>query len=353
MASCLGSSGKTEDKIVILVAGGAGYIGSHTVQALRDRGREVLVLDDLSEGHADALRGARHVRGDLLDRGFVDSVFAQNKISAVFHFAARCYVGESVTNPGRYYRSNVLGTLNMLEAMVTHGVKRFVFSSTCATYGEPDQIPITEDVPQRPVNPYGETKLVCEKMLRDFHRAHGLSAIALRYFNAAGADPKGRLGEDHDPETHLIPLVIAAAMGRRDAVTVFGNDYPTPDGTCVRDYIHIVDLAEAHVLGLEAMEAATGPFGFRAYNLGNETGTSVLEVIRAVEKVGNCKVPYKLGARRPGDPPRLVGSSAKVRAELGWKPRFGDIETIVATAWQWHQAHPHGYGDKRGVGHAR
>jgi UDP-glucose-4-epimerase GalE len=330
---------------MILVAGGAGYIGSHTVLLLRERGQEVVVLDDLSEGHAAALRGVPLERGSVEDRAFVEDVFRRRRIRAVFHFAARCYVGESVTDPGRYYRQNVLGTLNLLQAMVAHGVEQIVFSSTCATYGEPQRVPITEDEPQRPINPYGETKLVCERMLRDFGRAHGLRSLALRYFNAAGADPEGRLGEDHDPETHLIPLVIGAALGTRPPLTVFGADYPTPDGTCIRDYIHVTDLAEAHVLGLEAMQRAGRGFGCRAYNLGNEQGTSVLDVLRAVAAVSGREVPHRMGPRRPGDPPRLVGSSARARDELGWRPRLGDVRTIVETAWRWHAAHPGGYGD--------
>jgi UDP-arabinose 4-epimerase len=329
---------------MILVSGGAGYIGSHTVLALRERGRDVLVLDDLSEGHAGALLGAPLAKGSMLDREFVRSVFREHRIGAVFHFAARCYVGESVTDPGRYYRHNVIGTMNLLDAMVETGVRRFVLSSTCATYGEPERVPITEDLPQSPINPYGVTKLIDEWMLRDYHRAHRLESVALRYFNAAGADPKGRLGEDHDPETHLIPLVIAAAMGRRAKVTVFGDDYPTPDGTCIRDYVHVADLAEAHILALEAMER--GGVGVAAYNLGNQAGTSVLEVIRAVEAVGGRKVPFDIGARRAGDPPRLVGSSDKIHRELGWKPRLGDIRSIVETAWRWHEAHPDGYADR-------
>lgn len=326
---------------VILVSGGAGYIGSHTVLALRERGREVLVLDDLSEGHEAALLGAPLARGSMMDQEFVRRVFRENEISAVFHFAARCYVGESVTDPGKYYRHNVVGTMNLLDAMVETGVKRFVLSSTCATYGEPERIPITEDLPQNPINPYGATKLIDEWMLRDYHRAHGIESVALRYFNAAGADPEGRLGEDHDPETHLIPLVLDAAEGRRDSLTVFGEDYPTPDGTCIRDYVHVTDLAEAHVLALLAMEE--GGVGTRHYNLGNAAGTSVLEVIRAVEEVTGKKVPYVVGPRRPGDPPRLVGSAAKIEAELGWKPRFGDIRTIVETAHRWHTSHPDGF----------
>ncbi len=332
---------------MILVAGGAGYIGSHTVLALRARGDEVLVLDDFSEGHRAALLGAPVVEGDLLDPAFVTQVFASHAIDAVVHFAARCYVGESVRDPGKYYRANLLGTLNLLDAMVEHGCRRIVFSSTCATYGEPTTLPITEDQPQNPINPYGASKLMCERMLQDFVRAHGVSAIALRYFNAAGADPEGRLGEDHDPETHLIPLVIGAAQGRRGEVSVFGDDYDTPDGTCIRDYIHVVDLADAHMRGLDAM-AGTRDAGFRAYNLGNEQGTSVLEVIRAVGAVAGRPVPYRIAARRPGDPPRLVGSSRKIRAELGWRPTLGSIGAIVRTAYAWHERHPEGYPEKAG-----
>ena len=333
--------------MAILVTGGAGYIGSHTLLALAARGRDVLVLDDLSEGHEAAMRGARLAKGSMLDSDFVRGVFRDEKIDAVFHFAARCYVGESVTNPGIYYEANVNGTKNLLDAMVEFGdCRRFVLSSTCATYGEPASVPITEDMPQDPVNPYGTTKLICEWLLRDYHRAHGIDSVALRYFNAAGADPEGRIGEDHEPETHLIPIIFETLLGQREKVTVFGDDYPTPDGTCIRDYIHVTDLAEAHVLALEAMESKDkGAFGVEAYNLGNEAGSSVLEVIKAVEKVAGKSVPHVVGDRRAGDPPRLVGSSARIREALGWKPQFGDIETIVATAWKWHQSHPNGFGD--------
>ena len=326
---------------VILVTGGAGYIGSHTVQALRERGRDVLVLDDLSEGHEAALLGAPLVRGSMLDREFVAKVFAEHTIHSVCHFAARCYVGESVEKPGLYYEFNVQGTKNLLDAMVDHEVKKFVLSSTCATYGEPSEMPIVETMPQDPVNPYGRTKLVCEYLLRDYHRAHGLQSVALRYFNAAGADPNGRLGEDHEPETHLIPLVIAAARGQRDSITIFGDDYPTPDGTCIRDYIHVHDLAEAHVLAIESMDQAD--HGPRSFNLGTETGSSVREVIDAVERVSGKPVPQVMGERRAGDPPRLVGSSAKIREALGWRPQYGRIDQIVETAWQWHESHPNGY----------
>ena len=327
---------------MILVTGGAGYIGSHTVLALRERGREVVVLDDLSEGHRPALREVRLAEGSLLDDAFVEQVFCEHAIEAVLHFAARCYVGESVTNPGLYYRNNVLGTLHLLEAMARHRVTQFVFSSTCAVYGEPSQQPITEAAPQAPVNPYGETKLVCERMLRDFARAHRIDSVALRYFNAAGADPEGRLGEDHEPETHLIPLVIAAASGRRPEVTVFGNDYPTRDGTCIRDYVHVTDLAEAHIQALAAMESR-GLRGANAFNLGNEHGTSVMEVIASVERVSGKKVPFQVGPRRAGDPAVLVGSSARAQAELGWRPRYGGIDAIVASAWRWHRDHRDGY----------
>ncbi|MCA8956476.1 MAG: UDP-glucose 4-epimerase GalE [Planctomycetes bacterium] len=326
---------------MILVTGGAGYIGSHTVLQLRERGAEVLVLDDLSEGHRDALLGADLVEGSTMDRAFLERVFAEHSIDAVCHFAARCYVGESVRDPGQYYRNNVVGTLNLLEACVAAGVTRFVFSSTCATYGEPPAVPIVETMPQAPINPYGETKLVCERMLRDLQRAHGLHSVSLRYFNAAGADPEGRIGEDHDPETHLIPLVLGAATGRRPALTVFGDDYPTPDGSCIRDYVHVTDLAEAHVLALEAM--AGGLTGARAFNLGSEAGNSVLEVIRAAEQVTGRSVPYSVGPRRAGDPPVLVGSPAKITAELGWRPRFADIHAVLETAWRWHRDHPDGF----------
>jgi UDP-glucose-4-epimerase GalE len=328
---------------LILVSGGAGYIGAHTVLALQEAGFEVLVLDDFSEGHRAALRGTPYARGSLLDRQFVQDLFARHAIAGVVHFAARCYVAESVERPGRYYENNVGGTLNLLDAMVTRGCLRIVFSSTCATYGEPETVPIVEEARQLPVNPYGKTKLVCEYMLRDFAHAHGLGVVALRYFNAAGADPQGRLGEDHRPETHLIPLVIAAAAGRLPQIKVFGSDYPTPDGTCIRDYVHVTDLAQAHVLALQSL--LDGVAGFRAFNLGNCAGTSVREVIAAVERVSKKRVPQLLAERRPGDPPVLVGSPAKIQRELGWQPRHAEIDAIVASAWQWHTAHPEGYGD--------
>lgn len=326
----------------ILVTGGAGYIGSHTALALRQQGQRVLVVDDLSEGHRAAILDADLAEGSLLDADFLAGVFRDHDVAAVLHFAAHCYVGESVRDPGRYYHNNVLGTLNLLRAMVAADVGSLVFSSTCATYGEPTKMPITEDEAQEPVNPYGESKLWCERLIRDFGRAHGLRGVALRYFNAAGADPEGRLGEDHRPETHLIPLALRALGGPEQALTVFGDDYPTADGTCVRDYVHVTDLANAHVLALEALPRL--PAGLTAYNLGNERGTSVLEVIRAVESVCGGRVAYEVGPRRPGDPPTLVGSSDRIQRELSWTPRLGSIEDIVATAWHWHRGHPEGYG---------
>jgi len=334
----------------LIVAGGAGYIGSHTVLALCERGFDVRVLDDLSEGHRDAVRAAgvsdeHFLRGSLQDERFLEEVFHTHKPDAVLHFAARCYVGESVTDPGKYWRANVGGTLNLLDAMARHDCRRLVFSSTCATYGEPDEVPITEAQAQDPINPYGATKLACERMFKDFAPAFGLATVALRYFNAAGADPAARLGEDHDPETHLIPLVLAAAAGRRPPLKVFGDDYDTPDGTCIRDYVHVTDLADAHVRALDAL--LTGSLeGFHAFNLGNARGTSVKEVIAAAEKVTGRPVPHEIAPRRPGDPPILVGSSERIASTLGWKPALGDIETIVRTAWQWHEKHPQGYGDR-------
>lgn len=326
---------------LILVTGGAGYIGSHAALALDEAGFDVLVLDDFSAGHRDALLGARCVEVNLLDRAALDSVFAQHRVAAVMHFAARCYVGESVTDPGAYWQSNVVGTLNLMQAMVRAGVPRMVFSSTCATYGAPDVIPIVETCAQRPINPYGNGKLACEMMLRDFANAHGFGSIALRYFNAAGADPGGRLGEDHRPETHLIPLALAAAAGRRGPLQVFGNDYPTPDGTCIRDYVHVSDLADAHIAALRRLLDERG--GFRAYNLGNARGTSVAEIVRTCELVTKRPVPHTFAPRRAGDPAKLVGSSALIEAELGWKARRSDPETIVATAWHWFERHPAGY----------
>jgi UDP-arabinose 4-epimerase len=274
--------------------------------------------------------------GDIGDRARLDAVIAKYQPAAVMHFAAFAYVGESVQDPGKYYRNNVAGTLTLLEAMRDQHIARLVFSSTCATYGVPEQIPIPEDHPQRPINPYGASKLMIERMLQDFDAAHGLRSISLRYFNAAGADPDAETGESHDPETHLIPLVLDAAAGLRPAITIFGDDYDTPDGTCIRDYVHVTDLAQAHVLALQALEHDAPT---TAYNLGNGKGFSVREVIEEAARITGRPIPINIGSRRAGDPPRLVGDAARIRAELGWRPRFADLGTIVETAWRWHQ-HP-------------
>jgi UDP-glucose 4-epimerase len=323
----------------ILVTGGAGYIGSHAVKLFNRRGHEVWVYDNLSTGHRTAVPAERLVVGDLKDVHRLDQLLLGQRIEAVVHFAASCYVGESVQHPAKYYDNNLVNTLNLLECVRRHRVRRFVFSSTCATYGVPETVPITEETPQLPINPYGNTKLAVERALADYGRAYQIGYAALRYFNAAGASPEGDIGEDHDPETHLIPLVIQAAVGRRPHVEVFGTDYPTPDGTCVRDYIHVDDLAEAHLLALERLE----PGRELIYNLGVGKGYSVREVVRAVEEVSGKAVPVKEAPRRPGDPPVLVAAADKVRRELGWEPRYADLRAIVETAWNWHRAHAHGY----------
>jgi UDP-glucose 4-epimerase len=321
----------------ILVTGGAGYIGSVVSEHLIDAGHEVVVVDNLSTGHRDALdeRAVFH-RGDLLDESFLASVMDE-EIEAVCHFAAFSQVGESVENPIKYYRNNVGGAVSLVAAMRQRKIRYFLFSSTAAVYGEPDDIPIRENAPLRPVNPYGNTKLAVERLLEDCAAAWGLQAMSLRYFNAAGASE--RCGEDHRPETHLIPLVLDAAMGRRDELIVFGNDYPTPDGTCVRDYIHVNDLARAHLLGLDALVAGnTG-----ALNLGNGTGFSVLEVIDAVRRITGLEVPYRIGERRHGDPAVLVASSERAEKELGWKREHAGIDRIIADAYAWRRSHPDGY----------
>ncbi len=322
---------------MILVTGGAGYIGSHTVLALKAAGYRVMVLDNLVYGHrdlAEAVLDVELIYGDISDRALLDQLFADYPIQAVLHFAAYAYVGESVTNPAKYYRNNVVGTLTLLEAMVQAEVFNFVFSSTCATYGNPTQIPIPEDHPQEPINPYGMSKLMVEQILEDFNRAYGLRSVRFRYFNAAGADPEGRLGEDHNPETHLIPLVLLTALGQRESITVFGTDYKTPDGTCIRDYIHVTDLADAHVLGLEYLleDGETAVF-----NLGNGDGFSVKEVIQAAKAVTQLPITVEEGYRRAGDPAILIGSATKARKILQWEPKYPDIDVILAHAWQWHQ----------------
>lgn len=318
----------------ILVTGGAGYIGSHACKALAQAGYTPVVFDNLVYGHPWAVRWGPLEQGDIADRIRLDAVLQQYEPAAVMHFAAYAYVGESVQNPGKYYRNNVAGTLTLLEALRDHNIDKFVFSSTCATYGEPTQIPIPEHHPQQPINPYGMSKLMIEQILHDFDHAHGLRAMCLRYFNAAGADPAGEIGEAHDPETHLIPLVLDAALGRRPAITVFGDDYATPDGTCIRDYIHVTDLAAAHVLALQALEQGAAS---TAYNLGNGQGFSVREVIDCARQVTGRAIPVETGPRRAGDPPRLVGDAERIRSELNWQPQYADLKAIVQTAWQWQK----------------
>ena len=325
----------------VLVVGGAGYIGSHTSFALQKAGYDVLVFDNLSHGHKEFLRFGRFVHGDLKDPNALEAVFAANEISAVMHFAAFAYVGESVKDPAKYYRNNVSCTLNLLEAALKHNIKSVIFSSSCAIYGEPEHLPLQESHPANPVNPYGRTKLAVEWMLRDFSTAYGLPYTALRYFNAAGAAPadlNAHIGEWHDPETHLIPLALRAAMechsDRRTPLRIFGTDYDTPDGTCVRDYIHVCDLADAHILAMERLLAGEES---RAYNLGNGNGYSVREVVESVERVTGLKISTIEDERRQGDPPRLVGDAERAMRELGWKPQFAALDTMVATAWDWEK----------------
>ncbi len=323
----------------ILVTGGAGYIGSFTVHRLLADGHTVTVYDNLSAGHRQAVPAGILRVGDLADADRLDHLLAVERIEAVVHFAASCYVGESVTDPAKYYRNNTGNTLTLLERVRRHGVKRVVFSSTCATYGVPEVVPIPEDHPQRPVNPYGNTKLAVEMMLRDFAPAYGIGFAALRYFNASGASADGSRGEDHTPETHLIPLALQVALGQRPHLSVFGTDYPTPDGTCVRDYIHVEDLAEAHVLALGAIVPGEG----KAWNVGTGSGSSVREVIRTCEEVSGRPIPLVEGPRRAGDPPALVATGDRIRRELGWEPKYPTLRQIVETAWAWHRQNPKGY----------
>ncbi len=325
----------------VLVTGGAGYIGSHAVKALRLGGHEAVVFDDFSAGHRKAAGHATAiVEGDIHDTALLTSVLRGRGVEAVMHFAAWLSVGDSVKDPAGYYRNNVGGALSVLDAMIAAGVRRFVFSSTAAVFGNPEQTPITEDHPKRPINAYGETKLAIERALPHYERAYGVRSISLRYFNAAGADPDGELGEDHDPEMHVIPRALDAAAGR-GSFQVFGDDYETPDGTCLRDYVHVTDLASAHVLALASLLQG-GPSA--TYNLGNGRPTSVRDVIGAVERVTGAKVPYTMSPRRDGDPAVLYASSERIEHELGWRPRLEDITTIVETAWRWRREHPGGYG---------
>jgi UDP-glucose 4-epimerase len=324
-------------KATILVTGGAGYIGSHAVLALQRAGYEVVILDNLVYGHQDLVEKVLQVElvvGDTNDRELLDRLFATHKISAVMHFAAYAYVGESVSAPGKYYRNNVTGTLTLLEAMIAASVKNFVFSSTCATYGVAKSVPISEDHPQIPINPYGASKLMVERILSDFNTAYDLKSVCFRYFNAAGAEPTGLLGEDHMPEPHLIPLVLLAALGKRDSVSILGTDYPTPDGTCVRDFIHVSDLADAHVLGLEYLLQGGKS---EVFNLGNGNGFSIKQVIETARTVTGREIKAEECDRRPGDPPVLVGGSDKARKLLGWSPQYSDLNDILTHAWHWHQ----------------
>ncbi len=323
----------------VLVTGGAGYIGSHAAKALHRAGCRVVVYDNLVAGHRAAVKYGDLVVGDIADVAALRDALRRHAISGVMHFAAFLDVGESVRDPAKYYRNNVVGALSVLEAMAAESVKLFVFSSTCATYGEPIETPIAETHSQHPINSYGESKLAVERALPHFERAYGIRWAALRYFNASGADPDGEIGEDHSPEIHVIPRALEAAHGG-PGLQVFGNDYPTPDGTCLRDYIHVSDLAEAHVKALDAI-AETGKSG--AYNLGTGRPHSVREVIDTVERVTGRRVPWTLAPRRPGDPAVLYASPHKAHAELHWTPRVADLETIVRTAWEWHRTHPHGY----------
>jgi UDP-glucose-4-epimerase GalE len=326
--------------MTVLVTGGAGYIGSHAAKALMRAGHRVVVFDSLVAGHREAVRYGEFVEGDVLDTAAVRQALARHQVDAVMHFAAYLDVGESVREPAKYYRNNVVGALSVLEAMASPAaqVRLFVFSSTCATYGEPSEVPILETHAQRPINSYGESKLAVERALPHYERAYGIHSAALRYFNAAGADPDGEIGEDHSPEIHIIPRAIDAARGGA-GLKVFGDDYPTPDGTCLRDYIHVSDLADAHVLALDSI-SRTGTSA--AYNLGSGQPHSVRQVIDTVEQVSGRKVPWTLAARRPGDPAVLYASAQKAEGELGWKPRFA-FDAIVRTAWTWHQSHPRGY----------
>lgn len=319
---------------MILVCGGAGYIGSHVNKELYQKGYETTVFDNLKYGHREAVKWGTFTKGDLKNIEEIESVFQRYKIEAVFHFAAFAYVGESVSEPEKYYYNNVVNTLNLLQVMKKYGCSKIIFSSTCATYGEPEHVPITEDMPQKPINPYGATKLMVERILKDYQKAYGINYVVLRYFNAAGADPDGEIGESHYPETHLIPLVLDAAGGQSQYIKVFGNHYDTRDGSCIRDYIHVKDLAVAHLLALRHLENGEES---GCFNLGNETGTSVYEIIHSARRITGREIQAVTVEHRSGDPEKLVGSSKKAREVLGWKPLYPDIDEMIKHAWYWHE----------------
>ena len=328
--------------MAILVTGGAGYIGSHCVAALGEKGAGVIVADNFSKGHKKAVTCGKICQGDLRDTVFLDRVFRENEIEAVIHFAAFSLVGESCVQPLTYFSNNVGGSMSLLERMAAHGTKKIVFSSTAATYGEPQRIPIEETDPQYPTNPYGESKLTVEKMLKWCDQAYGIKYVALRYFNVAGAHGSGSIGEDHDPESHLIPIVLQAAMGKRADIEIFGTDYPTPDGTCIRDYIHVSDLIDAHLLALEYLNKGCES---AAFNLGNGEGFSVRQVINAARAVTGKKIDVRESGRRAGDPAQLIASSKRAMDTLGWSPKHASLEDIISSAWKWHTQHPQGYDD--------
>lgn len=325
---------------MILVVGGAGYIGSHMCRLLRDSDVPHTVFDNLSAGHVEAISGSPLIEGDLRSREDLERAFATQPFDVVMHFAAHISVGESVRDPAKYFDNNAVGVFTLLESMRAHAIDKFVFSSTAAVFGEPAYVPIDETHPNSPTSPYGHSKLMAETMLGAYDRAYGVRSVCLRYFNAAGAHPDGTIGEDHAPEEHLIPLAIQAAMGQRPPLKVFGTDYDTPDGTCVRDYVHICDLASAHLLAVRHLREGGDS---QKFNLGNGQGFSVKEVIEMVERVGGRPVPHEEAPRRPGDPAKLIASSARIRSDWGWEPEFPDLETIVEHAWRWHEAHPRGY----------
>ncbi|MBU3829511.1 MAG: UDP-glucose 4-epimerase GalE [Candidatus Limosilactobacillus merdavium] len=330
--------------MAILVAGGAGYIGSHMVKDLVEHGQDVVVADNLSTGHRDAINPkAKFYEGDIRDRKFLDKIFDNEDIEAVVHFAAFSIVPESMSKPLKYFDNNTGGMITLLEAMRDHNIKYIVFSSTAATYGVPEHMPIKETDPQNPINPYGLSKLMMEKMMHWADKAYGIKFVALRYFNVAGAAPDGTIGEDHGPETHLVPIILQVAQGKRKELSIFGDDYNTPDGTNVRDYVHVMDLADAHILAIKYLEAGNES---NAFNLGSSTGFSNKQMLEAAREVTGKPIPAKIAPRRPGDPDSLVAASDKARNVLGWDPKYDDVHDIIATAWKWHSTHPKGYDDR-------